>query len=214
MRVTYLGHACFRIEGRNAEVVTDPFAGIGLPEPIASADLVLCSHSHRDHSSIGKTAKPDARVLVGFLGETSHAGVWVRGLPAYHDVEEGRTRGANTIHVFRVDGVVLCHLGDLGHTLQPDAVRRIGRVDVLFVPSGGFFTIGPKEASLLVDEISPAIAIPMHYRTPRHLPAFSRLSTVEEFANLREDVERLGGSSLEVELGGLPERTKTVILES
>ncbi len=213
MRITYLGHSCFRIKGRDAEVVTDPFTGIGLPEPEAKADLVLCSHGHRDHSYVGRTAKKDAKVLVGFIGETAYAGVKVKGILTFHDDEKGEKRGRNSVYVFELDGITLCHLGDLGHELSSEECQAIGKVGVLFVPVGGFFTIGPEVADRVCEKISPKISIPMHFRTPKHTANFDRLSTVEDFTRLRDNVERVGTPDLELEAGKLPEEPVTVILE-
>jgi len=213
MRIRYLGHACFSIKGCS-EVVTDPFTGIGLPEPQAEADLVLCSHEHRDHSYVGKTAKKDALVLKGFVGSTQHGCVKVRGVPSFHDEERGAKRGPNTIYVFEMDGLTLCHLGDLGQELSQEELESVGHVDILFVPVGGFYTIGPETASRVCDSIAPRIVIPMHYRTPRHSPAFDRLSTVDDFASLRKNVKRPGRKDMEVTPEELPEEVTTVILES
>ena len=214
MKITYLGHACFKIQGRDVQVVTDPFRGVGLPEPRAEADLVLCSHGHDDHSYVGQTAKPDARILVGFVGETEYAGVPVRGIKSFHDEAGGSKRGTNSIYVFKVDDMSLCHLGDLGHELPQDTMSAIGRVDVLFVPVGGFFTIGPREASRVVDQISPRVAIPMHFRTPRHSRMFDVLSTVDDFLSLRDRVRRTESSEVEFDPESLPEPTEIVVLQS
>jgi L-ascorbate metabolism protein UlaG (beta-lactamase superfamily) len=214
MRITYLGHACFKIEGSDSEVVVDPFTGIGLPEPEAEADLVLCSHGHRDHSNTTGVAKGDARVLVGFVGETAHGGVRVRGIPAFHDPAQGSMRGSNSIYVLEIDGIVLCHLGDLGHELSQDQVRSIGKVDVFFVPVGGFFTIGPEVASKVCDMVGPKITIPMHFRTDRHSPGFDRLSTVDDFVAIRDGVERYEGREIDLQAGDVPEEPVTLVLSS
>ena len=214
MEITYLGHACFKIQGKEAQIVLDPFRGIGLPEPRAEADLVLCTHSHEDHSYVGQTAKRGAKVLVGFVGETEYAGIHVKGIQSYHDEAHGAKRGKNSIYVVGIDGMTLCHLGDLGHVLSEDTLRSIGSVDVLFVPVGGFFTIGPEEASQVVDQISPRVAIPMHFRTARHSSIFDRLSTVEDFLSLRDRVRRIEGAQVEFDAQSLPEPTEIVVLNA
>ncbi len=212
MKIEYLGHACFRLRGREAEVVTDPFTGIGLPDPVAEADLVLCSHAHRDHSHVGSTAKPSAQILVNFVGEVVHAGVSIRGIPTHHDDQGGTKRGTNSIYVITIDGLRMCHLGDLGHDLSDKELREIRGVDVLFVPVGGFFTIGPEEADGLADRIDANVVIPMHYRTKLHGPGFASLFTVEDFASLRKNVVRPGSPELSLQPDALPERSTTIIL--
>lgn len=213
MRIVYMGHACFRIIGRGAEVVTDPFTGIGLPEPEAQGDLILCSHTHRDHCHVGRTAKAGAKELVAFVGQTEASGVKVKGVATYHDDEGGAKRGRNSVYVFEVDGVSLCHLGDLGHDLTDEQLEAIGRVDVLFVPVGGFFTIGPEKASDVCDGIDPRIVIPMHFYSKKHGEGFSRLHTVDDFVSIRENVRRVGGPEMTLEKDSLPGDTETVVLE-
>src|SRR4029078_12534118 len=60
-------------------------------------------------------------------------------------------------------GVHVCHLGDLGHLLTEEELSELGPIDVLLVPAGGNFTIGPAEAAEVVAQISPKIVIPMHF---------------------------------------------------
>jgi L-ascorbate metabolism protein UlaG (beta-lactamase superfamily) len=213
LKIVYMGHACFRIIGSKVEVVNDPFTGIGLPEPEAQGDLILCSHTHRDHCHVGRTAKPGARELVAFVGDTEASGIKVRGVATYHDDERGAKRGKNSVYVFEIEGVSLCHLGDLGHDLTGAQVAAIGKVDVLFIPVGGFFTIGPETASAVCHRIGPRIVIPMHFYTKRHGEGFSRLHTVEDFASIRRNVRRIGGPEITVEKDSLPADTQTVILQ-
>jgi len=52
VRVLWHGHSCFELRGKAVTVVTDPFKGIGMPEPEAAADVVLVSHGHRDHNNV------------------------------------------------------------------------------------------------------------------------------------------------------------------
>jgi L-ascorbate metabolism protein UlaG (beta-lactamase superfamily) len=212
MRIHYLGHACFRIIGDQVEVVTDPFTGIGLPEPEAEADLVLCSHEHRDHSHVGKTAKNTARVLVGYEGKTECCGVKVKGIPSFHDAERGAKRGKNSIYVFDIEDITFCHLGDLGHELDDDTVDLIGTVEALFVPVGGFYTVGPEEANAVCDQLMPNVVIPMHYRSEAHSENFDRLHSVEDFVGLRETVIRMGRAPLDLDEEDLPDNA-TVVFE-
>ena len=112
-----------------------------------------------------------------------------------------------------MDGITLCHLGDLGHELSSEECQAIGKVEVLFVPVGGFFTIGPEVANQVCEKISPKISIPMHFRTPKHTANFDRLSTVEDFTRLRKNVERVDTPDLKLDAGKLPKEPITVILE-
>lgn len=90
----------------------------------------------------------------------------VVGIASEHDPVAGTQRGPNTIFCFKIDGVRCCHLGDFGQTgLRPEQREAIGEVDVLFVPIGGGPTIDGPQASEIVAELQPHVAIPMHYGT-------------------------------------------------
>jgi L-ascorbate metabolism protein UlaG (beta-lactamase superfamily) len=164
--VRWYGHSCFEIAG-SVKVVTDPHDGksIGLAPPKARADLVLISHDHFDHNAYSVVRGTDSS-LVSKPVLTVEKGVRIEGITADHDTEGGRKRGKITIFKFELDGVSFCHLGDLGHTLDETIVDKIGPVDMLFVPVGDTFTVGPKAAREVVDALSPKIAVPMHYRVP------------------------------------------------
>jgi L-ascorbate metabolism protein UlaG (beta-lactamase superfamily) len=164
--IRWHGHACFEIDG-SVKVVTDPHDGksIGLAPPKVKADLILISHDHYDHNCRSVVSRPDSS-LISEPVMTVEKGVRVEGIPADHDPDGGRKRGKITIFRFELDGISFCHLGDLGHSLDESMVDRIGAVDILFVPVGGTFTIGPKAAREVVDVLAPKIAVPMHYRVP------------------------------------------------
>lgn len=158
MQITYLGHACFLIQGKEKSVVTDPFKGIGYDVERVTADYCTVSHSHFDHDN---TAGVNAKHIVkgaqkGFLA-----------IKSYHDANLGALRGENVIFKFKIDGVTFCHLGDLGEYFSQDLVDEIGEVDVLFIPVGGTYTIDCKEAVRYATAISAKITVPMHYKTPK-----------------------------------------------
>jgi L-ascorbate metabolism protein UlaG (beta-lactamase superfamily) len=86
-------------------------------------------------------------------------------VPTYHDNEQGKARGKNTITIYEVEGLRVVHLGDLGHLLSAEQVKVIGAVDVLIIPVGGFYTIGPAEADQIIAQLKPKVVIPMHFKT-------------------------------------------------
>ena len=166
MDITYLGHSSFKIKTKTATVVTDPFdpAMVGLKYSGVESDIVTVSHNHADHNATGKVA--GVKKIIEGPGEYEVMGVSIIGYPSYHDNQKGIERGKNTIFVFEAEGLRLAHLGDLGHTLSDDLINEIGGVDVLMIPVGGFFTVGPKEAVEIIGKIDPYFILPMHYQTP------------------------------------------------
>lgn len=195
MRIRWHGHACFEIEG-SVRVVTDPHDGksLGIAAPSVTADLVLVSHGHFDHNSVRSVEGADTSVISKPV-MTVEKGVRVEGIEAAHDNEGGSKRGKITIFRFELDGVSLCHLGDLGHDLDDSQAEKISNVDVLFVPVGDVFTIGPEAARRVIDRLRPKVAIPMHYRVPglglslQPVQSFLRLYDKKEVVRVGNEVD-------------------------
>lgn len=165
MEITWLGHSCFRLRGRDAAAVTDPCAkstGYSIGRP--TADIVTVSHDHPGHNNVAAVAG-SPRVVQG-PGEFEIAGVLIMGIRTYHDQQNGDRLGRNISYVLELDDVRVCHLGDLGHVPTPEQVEELSRVDILLAPVGGGSTIGAAAAAETVSLLEPKLIIPMHYRTP------------------------------------------------
>ena len=164
MDVTWLGHGCFRLRGRAAAAVTDPYPPtIGLKLLRLDANLVTVSHEHENHNYT--QVMRDAYEIRG-PGEYEVAGISVIGVPAYHDSEKGAKHGRNTIYLIEIDDVRVCHLGDLGHLLDDAEAEAISAPDVLLVPVGGRTTINAAQAAGVVRQLEPRYVVPMHYAIP------------------------------------------------
>lgn len=210
MDVTWLGHGCFRLRGRSATAVTDPYPpSLGLKLPKLEADLVTVSHGHENHSNVQGVAR--AR-LVDTPGEYEVAGITVSGFPTFHDGAHGEERGRNTIFVIEVDEVRVCHLGDLGHRLDDDLLDAIGTIDVLLAPVGGGTSLDAAGAAEVVRQIEPRSVVPMHYA----LPGLKKpLEPVDRF--LKEmgvtEAETVPKLSIQATTGET-ETTRVVVLEA
>jgi len=137
-------------------------------------------------------------------------GIKFKGIPTYHDDVGGKKRGDNTIFCCEVDGVRVCHLGDLGHPLSNQQVAELGKVDILLIPVGGFFTIGPEVATEVCAQLTPRVIIPMHYKNDKcRFP----LAGVEEFLQGKKDVSQLDTSEVEFKSGQLPASTQIIVLK-
>lgn len=164
MDITWLGHSCFRIKGKEVVVVTDPCSpDTGYTLSKVQADLVTISHDHPGHAYL-EGIQEGYKAIKG-PGEYEVKDVYVTGMPSYHDAEKGKTSGKNTIYIIEMEGVTLCHLGDLGHTLSPEVIGEIGNINVLFIPVGGSPTISASAAADLVRNLNPGYAVPMCYKT-------------------------------------------------
>jgi L-ascorbate metabolism protein UlaG (beta-lactamase superfamily) len=205
MRVEWFGQSAFRLEGDGKTVAIDPFGdmsslssgrGIQWEYPAIAGvepDLLLVTHEHRDHNAV-EAIDGDPATLRSTAGTHESPIGQVTGVASEHDGAAGTERGPNTIFVFELDGVRVCHMGDFGQSgLREEQAAAIGEIDLLFVPVGGGFTIGAEQASLIVERLSPRWAVPMHYRTPR----IGFLETADAFLDSAANVERRAETSFE-----------------
>lgn len=213
MEISFLGHSSFKIRGKSATLVTDPFNPkmVGFPFPKIEAEIVTISHNHEDHNQ-AQEVLGNPFVISG-PGEYEVRGVQVFGFSTFHDASGGTQRGQNTIYLVEMDGLRLMHLGDLGHKLEDKQLEEVEGVDVLFLPVGGVVTVEPAEASEIISTLEPKIVIPMHYQMPGLNPAiFGQLKDVKTFLKeIGEDV--VPQPKLVVNREALPEETKIVVLE-
>ncbi len=209
MDINWLGHSCFRIKGRNVSIVTDPYPpdlGYSLGKP--SADIVTISHPHPGHSYTASVSG-DPRLVKG-PGEYEISGVLIIGVATFHDNDKGAKRGKNTVYLMDVDGVSVCHLGDLGHVLTADQVEQIEEADVLLLPVGGVSTINAAVAAEVVRQLEPKVVVPMHYRTD----ALNRgLATVDGFLKEMGQKEITSQPKLTLTRTTLPLTTQVVLLD-
>jgi len=173
VELRYYGHSTFGLISGGKTIVIDPFNDeIGYPKPTVAPDAVVISHEHFDHNNVG-LVQGSPKVVRGLAQEGKTwatldeqvGAVRVRGVPTYHDAESGAARGKNTVTIFEVEGMRVVHLGDLGHLLTDEQVKAIGKVDVLMIPMGGHYTIGPAEADQVIAQLKPRVVIPMHFKT-------------------------------------------------
>ncbi len=173
MKITWLGHSCFCVESAGYRIVLDPYQRVKGYGPLhLTANEVLCSHDHFDHNF---------REAVT-LEQGGSSPFTVNTVATWHDDQNGRMRGANTVHILRAEGQTVVHLGDLGHLLTADQALQLRRCDVLLLPVGGTYTVDPQRAKQVADALEPRIIVPMHYR--RGPLGFENISPLEDFLQL------------------------------
>ncbi len=208
MEITWLGHSCFRIRGSQAVVITDPYPpSLGYTIGKQTARMVTVSHMHPSHAYVD--AISGEFKLIRGPGEYEIGGVLVLGLATFHDAENGATCGRNTVYLMEVDGLSICHLGDLGQPLNSRQVEEMGNVDILLVPVGGFRTLSAPSAAQVVRQLEPKIVLPMHYKTP---VLTREAEPVDKFLKEmgKEQVEPQ--PKLNVTKSNLPETTQVIVL--
>jgi len=214
MIVDFLGHAAFLItDRRGTKVMIDPYESGGFSgrvgyAPIGDApDVVLITHDHLDHCHTASL--PGTFDVIRHEG-TSH-GIPVRSVEAFHDEFEGTKFGGTVdMKIFEVDGLTVCHAGDLGEQLNDAKRAAIGPIDVLIIAVGGFYTLGAEGAAAVTRALAPKVVIPCHFKTSR---CGFDIAPVDPFVALFDRVETPGGSVVQLSSEGLPRETTCVVLE-
>ncbi|MBM3470042.1 MAG: MBL fold metallo-hydrolase [Armatimonadetes bacterium] len=217
--IRYFGQSFFLVTSGALRIAIDPFGDIGYPFPSGEGDVVLVTHEHRDHNNVGLIGGAP-RILRGLTdGGREWAKIYERiagtlfyTVPSFHDDQFGTARGLNAIFVMETGGLRIAHLGDHGQPFLSEGVlRAIGRVDILMIPVGGApFTIGAREATHIVGQIHPRLAIPMHYRTAVR-PEWPGTDE-RPFLEGKPNVRRLGSNLLIVARDQLPATTQIVVM--
>lgn len=219
--IRFHGHSFFEIESsKGTKIVCDPHQIEAYGRQAVTADLVLFSHSHNDHTQLEPIQnRMKAKVIPGFRGQgrqldwnfvdEAFRDVHVRSVGVYHDDVKGMEKGKNTVFILEVDGLKIVHLGDLGHVLTEQDRRRIGPVDVLMIPVGGVYTLNGSEAKKVVEQLKPKkYILPMHYGTN----VFPDLLTPAEFLDEQKNVKKLPGNKLTIEKGFDPMEPVIVLM--
>ncbi len=215
MKIKWLGHSAFTITASDGTtLLTDPyragaFDGAVAYGPIGGRfDVVTVSHKHADHDGVdGLAGTP---TVVDSVGRTEAKGIEIEGIASFHDKAKGAQRGQNIIFCIKVDGLKVCHLGDLGHIPDEAALAKLSDVDVLLTPVGGTFTIDAGEAWQTVQKIKPKVVIPMHFKTPK--VGFD-LARVERFTAGKPDVVQAGSAEVELTRETLPIKPQIIVLQ-
>jgi L-ascorbate metabolism protein UlaG (beta-lactamase superfamily) len=210
MKIKYLAHASFLVtSGSGTRIITDPYETSGGLKHGAikeTADIVTVSHEHGDHNNAA-AVKGNPKVV---RQSTEVRGIKINAVPTAHDEKGGSQRGKNNIYCFQVDGVNVCHAGDLGHELTAEQVKAIGKVDVLMVPVGGFFTIDAKTATKVCEQLKPKVIIPMHFKTEKlDFP----ITGVDDFLKGKNNVTRSNDSEIELKADNLPANARIIVLK-
>jgi L-ascorbate metabolism protein UlaG (beta-lactamase superfamily) len=190
-RLTYLGHAAFKVEGSKARIVIDPFlsgnplATVG-PEEI-KVDYVLLTHGHNDHLGDGiDIAKTNQATIVApnelaIYCADKGAKIHPMHIGGAHEFPFGRVKLTIAHHgsvapdgtytgnpcgfLITMDGKTLYHPGDTGLFSDMKLIGQLNRIDVALLPIGDNFTMGIEDAVRAAEYLQAGLYIPMHYKT-------------------------------------------------
>ncbi len=214
MHIKWYGHSAFLLttEG-GTRIIMDPYQSGAFGGALAygkitdAADIVLTSHDHDDHNYVKDIT--GEFTLINKAGDHKEKEVRIQGIPTFHDQSGGSERGTNIIHIIEAEDLRVAHLGDVGHVLDPETVGKLGKIDVLLIPVGGFYTIDAREAWRIVEDVKPAVTVPMHFKTEKcDFP----IAPVENFTSDRQGVNDTGKTEIEITRPVLNSLGKVVVL--
>lgn len=179
MKLTWIGHSCFKVEKDGYRIVIDPYQDDSVPglAPVREeAELVLCTHEHGDHNG---------RECVT-VSESAESPFRITELETFHDDAKGQLRGVTRMYILDDGEQKIAHLGDIGCPLTEEQIRALSGLDVLLLPVGGYYTIDAKEAAGVAELLKPRLVVPMHFRDDQVGFGYDVIGTVREFTDLRE----------------------------
>lgn len=203
IKLTWLGHSCFRVEYHGYSIVIDPFEPGSVPgfDDIAvMANQVLCTHEHHDHSyRAGVTLAPE-----------QSCPFQITAFPSWHDDQNGALRGENTIYQLEAGGLRVVHFGDVGCMPEQSVLDALRGADAIMLPVGGHYTVDARGAKEIVDAVRPRVTLPMHYRSDSF--GYDVLAPLDDFLAICGRWVRCEGHSFSV-VPGLPAHTAVLHYE-
>jgi len=246
MKFKWLGHASVMITTDSGmQILMDPYEPGAHAPPGGTlyyrnidetADIVVMTHDHPDHCyMVGIKGNP-AIVKGSDMRKTGRPqtvkGITFRATPVYHDNENGAVQGGNNMISFEVEGLKICHTGDIGHRLTNEQIAEIGDMDVLLLCVGllqpvgkpisvkdakgqdshtfGEYLIDADVANIIYEQLSPKVILPIHYANEK---CTFKLVNVEEFLKGKKNVERTESSEVEINKGDLPKQKKIIVIQ-
>lgn len=216
MDLSWLGHACFRLRGRDVTILTDPYDsdGLGFPPLAMRANVVTISNDHPHHA--GLSAVEGRPKVLNRPGEYEIGGALIWGVrtSARADAAASGSPAKNTAFIVQLEELTVCHLGDLATApLSPEELTHIKDADVLLIPVGGNCTINAAQAAEVVAQVEPKLIVPMHYATDETRGQVV-LDEVERFCKELGATEAAARPRLSITPSALPAEPTVVLLEA
>ncbi len=211
MEITWYGLGCFRITARNyPAVVTDPFTEEEAERelPHARADIVTSSlPMEQPELARWKGLRGPYRAITG-PGEFEIGGMFITGVSTWRDRKK---TVENIVYSFELEGLVVCHLGEIGSVPTRAQVEQMGNVHILLLPVGIPGSLTPALASEIISLIEPNLIIPMHYAVPGLKIKREPVDRFLKEMGLTATAHPL--PTLKISLSDLKEDTQVILLE-
>jgi len=183
--IEWLGHATIRIVNDNKTIYVDPY---NLEDASRKADLILITHGHYDHCSIGdikKVARSGTIVIatsdcISQLRKVENISMKIVGpnrsieipnmpwlsiktVPAYNIAKMFHSKENDWVgYIIEINGSRIYIAGDTDFIPE---MKDIKGIEVAFLPVGGTYTMNAEEAAQAANTMMPKVAVPIHYGT-------------------------------------------------
>ncbi len=213
--LTFVGHATFLIEtAGGVKIATDYNDYV---RPSVTPDVATMNRAHSTHYS----NNPDPGIKKVLRGWNPAGG----RAPAYDErMGDVRIRNVvtnirqwggdstvmegNSIFVFEAADLCIAHLGHLHHTLTPEHLKQLGRIDVALVPVDGSYTLDIDGMMEVLSSMGPKLIVPMHFFGQSTLARF-----LDRARSKSWDTARLDSPSMTLSRETMPGTTRVVVLQ-
>ncbi|MCE1247804.1 MAG: MBL fold metallo-hydrolase [Firmicutes bacterium] len=204
MNIKYIAHSCFLLTTETGNrILLDPFDDFeGFSKPVINAETAVVSHNHGDHAAYSLVSG-SCEVISG-SGKHFSSGVNFEAFPALHGSPDRTWNGEVNCYKFETDGIKYLHLSDMGEPFDDETIKKIGPIDLLFVPIGSYYTLCPARAYELSVKIGAKVTIPMHFYIPGQDREKYPLKSLEDFISGKRNVKHIRTGETDLTLENLP----------
>lgn len=207
IKIKWFGHSMWKFSTENVSIIVDPFTDIGYKMPEnETADIVISSHDHFDHNNISLIKGNP--MIIKEAGDYNYKNVKIKTIQVWHDENQGKDRGCNLLIKIAMDGKTFLHCGDLGHILSDELIKKLGKIDMLFIPIGGVFTINSQKAREIIYKLQPTLVFPMHYKT---LKIDFNIHPLDDFLAIADRIHYTNSNEINIDEKDLI-KSKTVVM--
>lgn len=216
LEITFIGHACLKLECDGQTLLTDPYSPeIGYAPVDQSVAVAVLSHENlKYHSCLDDVRAQTVIRALEHLDETTQSGPFeLSFVEVFEKMPDGSPDfdGPNAMTIIEVAGLRVLHMGDCGHLPTPVQIEKCGKIDVLLALSGAGPTLDLPDLLTFARAVEAKIIIPMHYGLPGVVGDFAPLSELEKL--WKGEIVRVESASCEIRRDKLPEQTQLWILE-
>jgi L-ascorbate metabolism protein UlaG (beta-lactamase superfamily) len=218
MKIKWLAHASFLIEGDGLRIITDPYhpQEMGFPVITEPADIVIRSSDDDRGHCYAEMIRGEPEVVTATDIVDSGAtvqGLTISAIPVLESLIHKDSPLDNAMYSFTVEGIRISHMGDVGNPLTDEQLEGLADTDVLLALTGGPPTIELDDLYQAIEILKPRLVIPMHYKLPgTRLKMLPVTEFTRRFAD--EAVEWVDGPEIELSRNTLPHETRVAVLKS